>query len=186
MSAALMEPPTPTGTTSRDSESLYEIIDGMEVEMPPMSMESGVLASELSRHIANFAVGAKFGNAYTEILIRLSLTDRSRDRRPDVVYVSYKRWPKGTKRLQDNAWSVVPEICVEVISPSDHITDVEEKIDEYFESGVSQVWVVFPKSRRIKVYRSPTEEDILTVADTLKGGDVLPGFELRLAEFFAD
>ena len=48
MSAALMEPPTPTGTTSRDSESLYEVVNGMEVEMPSMSMESIALASDLS------------------------------------------------------------------------------------------------------------------------------------------
>ncbi len=59
-----------------------------------------------------------------------------------------------------------------------------EKVEEYFRAGVERVWVVFPGAKKVYVYESPTSVRILTAADTLDGGPVLPGFQLPLANLF--
>ncbi len=82
------------------------------------------------------------------------------------------------------AWAVIPDLAVEVVSPSNAAEHVTEKIEEYFEVGVRQVWVVFPNQRKIYVYSSPSSVRILTQDDELDGGDVLPGFRLAVATLF--
>ena len=111
--------------------------------------------------------------------------DSSRERRPDIAVVSYQNWPVESPQDPDaNAWEVIPDLAVEVTSPSDRAEDQREKVLEYFRVGVRCVWVVYPKLRMIDVYESPTRVQILTEADTLRGDPVLPGFELTLASLF--
>jgi Uma2 family endonuclease len=111
--------------------------------------------------------------------------DPSRNRRPDLAFVSSDRWPADRpKSSRDNAWDVVPDLAVEVISPYDRANEQLKKVLEYFEAGVRLVWVVFPEWRVIHVYESPTQIRVLTEADTLDGGPVLPGFQLPLDRLF--
>ena len=93
-------------------------------------------------------------------------------------------WPKVAKRPRADAWEVTPALCVEVISPTDKLEEVDDKVFEYLSSGVKLVWVVRPRSERIDVYTSSDSVRILNRKDVLTGGDVLPGFELPLAELF--
>jgi Uma2 family endonuclease len=88
--------------------------------------------------------------------------------------------------LTQNPWDVVPDLAVEVISPSDLVYDLIQKIAEYFEAGVRLVWVVYPPQRLVYVYESLTRARILTVADELEGGAVLPGFRLPVANLFPE
>ena len=83
------------------------------------------------------------------------------------------------------AADVVPDLAIEVTSPTDRAEDQREKILEYFQAGVRAVWVVYPRLRIVDVYESPTRVQILTEADTLRGDPVLPGFELTLTKLFA-
>jgi Uma2 family endonuclease len=161
----------------------FEIIDGVKQELPPMSADSQVLASRLSRHLGNFGVEQSLGEAYTETLFKLPL-EEDRNRKPDVAFVPYSRWPKNRMPPSTNAWSVLPDLCVEVISPSDLADEIADRIDEYFRSGVRAVWVFHPRHRLATVYESVTAARILTHADTLDGGVVLPGFKLALTELF--
>jgi Uma2 family endonuclease len=74
---------------------------------------------------------------------------------------------------------------VEVVSPGDSWSQITQKLEEYFAIGVNLVWVADPSRQRVHVYRSLSEVDILTTADELKGGEVLPGFLIPVAELFA-
>ena len=189
MSTALLEAPangrpTPTGS-GRDPDALYEIIDGIEVEMPPMSMESLALASRLGSKITLFAEPRKLGEVYNEMIVQLHLHGgRDRKRRPDFIYVAYEKWPAENELVLDEAWDIIPDICVEVISPTDKFYDIEEKLDEYFEAGFPQIWIVSPDSRAIRVYTSRYEDKLYGIRDTIVPGDILPGFELPLKELF--
>jgi Uma2 family endonuclease len=109
---------------------------------------------------------------------------KDRNRKPDVAFVAYSRWPKSKPIPSTNAWDVLPDLCVEVISPNDLADEIETKISEYFEAGVRLVWVVYPRQERFYVYDSASQVRRLTRADTLDGGSVLPGFQLPLAELF--
>lgn len=81
-------------------------------------------------------------------------------------------------------WKVVPDLAVEIVSPNDLVEKLFEKIDEYFALGVKQVWVVSPSVEKVYVYESPAKARILTAADVLDGGALLPGFRLKIAELF--
>jgi Uma2 family endonuclease len=77
-----------------------------------------------------------------------------------------------------------PDLVVETLSPTDRISEVEEKVAAWLAGGARLVWVVSPKLRTITVYRSLTDIVTLTAKDTLGGGDVVPGFQMNVAEVF--
>lgn len=184
MSAAPTLTPTPR-LDSPDAETgeCYEIIDAIRVEIPSMSAEAGVIASELARHLGNSGIENDLGRCVVEELFHLPLpTDRNR--RPDVAFVPFSRWPLTKRVPSSNAWDVLPDIVVEVISPHDAVQEFLDKVEEYFLSGVRLVWVIHPGLRRVYVCESPTQIRVLTRNDSLDGGIVLPGFQLPLVQLF--
>jgi len=187
MSSVLMEPVAPpilAGNTGEDA--LYEIIDGQRVELPPMSANAARTGSRLVKWLGRFAEEQDIGEVVGEVLFRLPL-EQSRNRRPDVAFVSYQRWPKD--RLlpaTDNAWDVVPDLGVEVVSPNDLADEILEKVAEYFQAGVRLVWVVYPVHRVVYIYESFTHVSIRTSTEELDGGEVLPGLCLPLAKLFPE
>jgi Uma2 family endonuclease len=167
-------------------DEIYEVVDGKRTRRLPMSAYSATIASRLVRKLGNFADDNGLGETVGEVLFRLPLTaDVYRNRRPDVAHVSFDRWPSGRAMpLKDNAWDVVPNLAVEVISTHDLAEDSLQKIGEYFQAGVQLVWVVYPEQRQVYVYESPTQVRILATDDILDGGTVLTGFQLPLASLF--
>ena len=79
---------------------------------------------------------------------------------------------------------VVPDLAVEVLSPEDRARYVLDKVGEYLQAGVRLVWVVDPKRERAVAYRSLTDVTNLGPDDLLDGGEVVPGFSVRLREVF--
>ena len=77
-----------------------------------------------------------------------------------------------------------PDLAIEVISPSDKLREVEEKVDEWLAAGTTLVWVINPERKRVTVYRAPRSVTILTADDELDGQDVVPGFKCRVADLF--
>lgn len=106
------------------------------------------------------------------------------DRKPDVAFVSFQRWAQSRAIPKVNAWPVAPDLAVEVISPTDKMFDVFDKLREYFDGGVQQVWHVLSNVEQLHVYTSPTAVRILTRADVLAGDPVVPGFRMPVADLF--
>ena len=77
-----------------------------------------------------------------------------------------------------------PDLAMEVISPSDRYSQVEEKVADWLEAGTMAVIVVDPRRRAVKVHRSLSDASILTDADTLSIEDVVPGWQMTVAEIF--
>src|SRR5262245_24643469 len=129
MSTLLADPvapatPPPPGTKD---EALYEIIDGQEVELPPMRTDATAITMILSGELYIFAATHPIGRPWAEMLFRLPLNG-SRHRRPDVAFVTFQRWPKNQPMsLTENAWDVVPDLAVEVISPTDLVYELMQK-----------------------------------------------------------
>ena len=73
-----------------------------------------------------------------------------------------------------------------MVSPTDSVEELEQKIAEYFRAGVQLVWVVHPTRSKIHVYQSPTQITVLLKTDVLDGGTVMPGFQLDLAQLFTE
>jgi Uma2 family endonuclease len=96
----------------------------------------------------------------------------------------------GNERLAgvedfDKFMPFAPDLAVEVLSPGDKAEEIDEKIALYFTAGARLVWIVNPKRRTVAVYSSEVEVRILGEAETLEGGDVLPGFACELSRLFA-
>jgi Uma2 family endonuclease len=187
MPVTLVEPQAVTAfPEAADNESLYEIIDGQRVELPPMSAYATIVSSRLVKKLGAFADANNLAEVVGEVLFRLPLK-QIRNRRPDVAVVTYQRWPKGRPiPIPDNAWDVVPDMAVEVISPHDLADEMMQRLVEYFEAGVRLVWVVYPQQRVVYVYESFNQAHIRTQADELEGGSVLPGLSLSLADLFPE
>jgi Uma2 family endonuclease len=192
MNEAFMDPQTiqktltAPGQATGGDEELYEVINGQRVTLPPMSIFASWIASRLFLFLGPFARAHDLGHVVSEGLFHMP-QPIDRDRRPDLAFVSYQRWPKNRPvPRRDNAWDVVPDLAVEVVSPTDVAEDLQEKIDEYFQAGVSVVWVVYPLRSHVHVYQAPTQVRILAVTDELDGGAVLAGFRLSVAELFSE
>ena len=166
-----------------DGTEHFEIINGMRVESPPMGAYQSVLASYLLEIVGPFARTNNLGRVVSETLFQLDRQGQLQ-RRPDVSFVSYQRWPKNRPIPETNAWDVVPELAIEVNSPSNTANEILQKIQDYFHSGVHCVWVVYPVAEQVYVYSSPARIVILTKKDQLDGAALLPGFQFPVAGLF--
>ena len=168
-----------------DDEILYEVVDGQRVEMPPMAAFETVFATKLTGFLAVFLNAHRLGQLAVETLFLID-SIRETQRRPDVAYISFERWSRERRIPRTNAWAVIPDLAIEVISPSNMASDVLIKIREYFRAGVRLVWVMYPVEGQCYVYDSPRSVRILERGDTLDGGTVLPGFQVPLSELFEE
>ena len=177
--------PQPTVSAPVVEDGLFEIVEGRRVEMPPMSAYEVQIASFLLVNLGVFANTHQLGRVVGEMLFALE-PDQKLQRRPDVAFVSYQNWARGRPVPRTNAWEVVPDLAVEVVSPTNFAEEVVTRVLEFFRAGTRQVWVVYPAPRQVYLYRSPTEVQVLTRSDELDAGPVLPGFRLPVATLFED
>ncbi len=101
---------------------------------------------------------------------------------PDVFYTSWEKLPKR-QVPNEPVPHLVPDLAVEVISKGNTAGEMKRKLGEYLLAGIAEVWMVFPKSRSIRVHHTATESTKLGIGDTLCSR-VLPGFELPLVKLF--
>jgi Uma2 family endonuclease len=95
-------------------------------------------------------------------------------RLPDVSFVRWERYPnrqRPTVPIPD----VVPDLAIEVLSEGNTPGEMKRKLKEYFLAGVGLVWFVDPQRRTVEGFTAPDDSTVFTEADTLDGGDVLPG-----------
>ena len=106
-----------------NGDILYEVVDNEIRELPPMSARETQFASNLVRHRGQSRVERLAGHGSG----RNALPDRrvpQPPRRPDVSFVSFQRWPRGKPVPGTQAWAVVPELAVEIVSPTNGANEV--------------------------------------------------------------
>lgn len=104
---------------------------------------------------------------------------------PDVSFIAKERL-QGYKRPPKKFFDGAPDLAIEVLSPSDTIEALHDKIVDYFDNGSKVVWVINPEERIALVYHSSQPDQLLRAEDKLSGEDVVPGFSLPVHELFAD
>ncbi len=149
-----------------NDDNFYEIVDDQRVELLPMSVNAVQIAFNLAYEIQNYAKPRELGQATTENLFRLR-SHPNLQRRPDAAFVSYERWPKGKRIPTVNAWDVIPDLVVEVVSPTNYAEEIPTKIREYFEAGVRRAWVIYLHESLVYEYDSPRAIRVLGIEDTL-------------------
>ncbi len=161
--------------------SQLELIRGEIVALPPPKGKHGLVCAEIARLLGNFVKPARLGWVTTND--SGVILDRDPDTLvgPDVAFWSIARQPA----IPADYFEIPPDIAVEVLSPNDRRKDVREKIKEYVQNSVKLVWLVDPDTRTVMVYPGSLRGIELDEADTLTGGEVLPGFSCKIAELFA-
>jgi Uma2 family endonuclease len=174
-----------TTPTAMDDDILYEVINGEVVEIPPMGALETLIASLIDRQLQCYVAANDIGWIVPEMLFDFSKSIGHK-RRPDLAFVSFDRWPRDKQVPRTEAWEVVPNLAVEVISTTNTADYVVDKVADYFQVGVELVWVVYPSQQQVYVYSSPTELKILAQGDELVVDALLPDFRLPLGALFDD
>jgi Uma2 family endonuclease len=164
---------------------LYEVVNGRIVEPPPMGSFESDIANLLAELLNEGARKDRLGRAFVELLFLIDV-DQKLKRRPDLAFVSAARWPFGKRVPEGEAWDMVPDLAVEVVSRSNLAEEILERVGEYFRSGTRLVWIVYPRARQVYVYTSPIEVRILPESADIDGGELVPGFRLSLNRLFED
>jgi Uma2 family endonuclease len=161
----------------RAGDILYEVEYGRIVEKP-VSAYTVWIASWLMRELAPFVVRNRIGLAFSEMVFVLKPRLK---RRPDLAVLVDANWPIDQPPPPEGDWAIVPDLAVEVISPSNLYSNVIAKLREYFEAGVTEVWVVVPESRIVQVYRGI--DQIRTIeADQDLRSDMIPGWSMNVGK----
>jgi Uma2 family endonuclease len=160
----------------------YELVRGQLIAMPPAGNIHGDRTMRLGWRLAQHVESNGLGVVYAaETGFKLT-SNPDTVRGADIAFVS-------KRRLEDvgdveGYCPGAPDLAVEVISPRDTYTEVEEKIAEYLQAGAKAIWVVNPRRRTVTIYRSLSDITMLTEQDMLEGGDVIPGFRCRVSDVF--
>ena len=101
----------------------------------------------------------------------------------DVCFVSYTRWPKEQPRPK-GPLEIAPDLVVEVRSPTDRWGDIQIKVGEYLNAGVTVVVVLDPQTESASVHRQNELHQLVHNGDDLTLPDVLPGFRVPVRRFF--
>ena len=101
---------------------------------------------------------------------------------PDVSFVRQEHLPSNIRTYLNLA----PDLAIEVVSPSDKTYAITDKVAEYQEAGVRLIWVIYPDSRHVDVYRLATglEFQPYFYNTNLDGEDVIPDFKLKVSDIF--
>jgi Uncharacterized protein conserved in cyanobacteria len=144
----------------------------------PHGMIAGNLTFLLSAHVRELKVGWVFPDSVGYQLVDLPRTVR----RPDVSFVRANRLP--AEGVAPGFLKLAPDLVVEVISPSETASELEEKLDDYRACGTQLIWVIDPVRRTVMIIDRDAPPRWVREGERLDGGAVLPGFSCEVAELY--
>ncbi len=166
-----------------DNGGRNELVDGELRTMSPAGGEHGGIIMHFGGRVATFVEDHDLGvmmSSQTGFVIK---GDAETVRCPDFAFVATSRIPPTG--VPKGFWQIVPDLACEVVSPSDTLFEVEEKIQQYLQSGVRLVWLINPKQRTVTLYRPGPIIHVLTSNDSISGEEVIPSFSYPVKKIFA-
>lgn len=160
-----------------------ELVKGELRTYPLADMEHGYVAMQVGSRLAEHVSTNELGTVYAAGTGFQIAWNPDTVRAPDVAFLG--RQNSEEARDAEGYWPGAPDLAVEVISPSDAYSDVEDKVLDWLNAGCLMVVVVDPRRETVTVYRSRAEIAILTRDERLDGGEVVPGWSLNLQELFS-
>ena len=163
-----------------DNGMRHELSEGELIEMPPPKYLHSHVAHRFFEVLLEAARTQARNRLFVEAGYRLS-SDPPTVRQPDVSFVNLERLAATP---HDDWIEGVPELAIEVVSPSDTAEDLNRKIGQYLAAGASAVWVAYPKTSQIHVDCKDQPVRILGPQDRLDERTLFPGWSAPVSEFF--
>lgn len=166
----------PTGMGER-----YELVEGELIRMSPAGGKHGAIANKIAGYIFLYLQKNPIGVGLTAETGYRTRGDDKTVRAPDYSFIRSEKIP--AEGIPEGYLTIVPDLVVEVVSPHDKADEIDQKTQEWLNFGVPLVWVVYPKTHRILVFKQG-ETHVFKAEDTITGEAVLPDFRIRVDEFF--
>jgi Uma2 family endonuclease len=161
-----------------DDGNKYELNQGELVVMPMANAEHGLIVNNITLILSNCLQVTGLGRAFAEMGYALFRNPELTIRQPDVSFLSRDR-----VRKEQGYYEGAPELAVEVVSPRQDAADLNVKVEQYLAAEGREVWVAYPRTRSVYIYRPGGTADKLSDRDTM-ASDLFPGWSARVADFF--
>jgi Uma2 family endonuclease len=156
--------------------------EGDLIVMSPSGSESSYRNLEICVQLRAWAKKNGTGVAF-EASAGFTLPDGSM-LAPDASWVRRSRLAGLTREQKRKFLPLCPDFVVELRSPSDRLSDLQEKMQQYLRNGAQLGWLLDPESRTVYVYRPDQPVEDLVGPSQLAGDPELPGFVLELAQIW--
>jgi len=151
---------------------------GELIIMPPTGGETGDRNFEIDGQLWLWNRETRLGKAFDSSTgFRLP---NGATRSPDVAWIRIEKWETLTAEQRKKFLPICPDFVVELVSETDDLAEVRQKMQEYLENGLLLGWLINPKGRMVEVFRANREVERLEGVLNLSGEEVLPGFVLNL------
>ncbi|MEO0409510.1 MAG: Uma2 family endonuclease [Cyanobacteria bacterium P01_A01_bin.135] len=153
---------------------------GALIFMSPVGGESGNTELELGIDLGIWNRRTKLGKVFSSsTLFKLP---GGGDRSPDVAWVALSRWQSLTPEQRQKFPPIAPDFVIELRSPTDGLSALQDKMQEYIASGVRLGWLINPQQQQVEIYRQGSKE-VRSLPAELSGEAILPGFTLTIEKF---
>jgi Uma2 family endonuclease len=154
---------------------------GVLIFMPPVGGDSGNREMTLGGELYAWNKQAGLGKVFSSSTI-FKLPGGG-DRSPDAAWIELSRWQALTSEQRQKFPPIAPDFVLELRSRTDSLSSLQEKLQEYLDSGVRLGWLFNPHEQQVEIYRQGQAKQVLALPAQLSGEDVLPGFVLQVDEF---
>ncbi|MDJ0634639.1 MAG: Uma2 family endonuclease [Xenococcaceae cyanobacterium MO_188.B29] len=156
--------------------------EGQLIFMSPTGGETGDRNSELLFQIKLWNKQSKSGKVFDSSTgFRLS---NDAVRSPDVSWIPLSQWNSLTKQQRRKYLPINPYFVIELMSPTDILSNVQNKMREYMNCGVKLGWLINPDDRQVEIYRQGQDKEVLNNPQTLSGENIMPNLVVSLEEIF--
>jgi len=149
---------------------------GELIAMSPAGSESGRQNLSLSAQLWYWNQQAKLGATF-DSSAGFTLPNGA-IRSPDAAWIAQSRWDALTPQQRRKFAPICPDFVLELKSPSDDITTLQAKLQEYIDNGAQLGWLIDPETRQVYCYRPGQTVQVFNHPDTLSGDPVLPNFAM--------
>jgi Uma2 family endonuclease len=168
----------------------YEVIDGELIPMTPQHRKSTRFAHRIMFSLQPVIASRGLGEIAAEYVFSFEIEPGTNwvtgSLVPDVAFINAEQVRLQEEQFPDDAANrVLPDLVIEVVSPSDSFSDVARKVTRYLGYGVKLVWVVDPKNKRVHVYTPQMPNGhILSESDILTAEGIVPDWSMPVKDIF--
>ena len=149
--------------------------------LPPSNLITGNREAELNGNLMIWNRQTKLGKVFSSSTV-FTLPNGGK-RSPDVAWIANERWDSLSIQEKEKFAKICPDFVIELRSRTDSLSQLQEKMQEYLNSGLRLGWLIDPQNQQVEIYRQNQSVEIVSLPTSLSGENVLPGFILELPIF---